>query len=72
MQSKGHLFLVIPNDKTEKGVPHFVWSENGKYKHFTFNVKEKMKHWYQFILFDGHVAEFPIEFLKSVSLKKIW
>ena len=71
IQTKGSLFIVVPNDKTERGVPHFIWSDGDGYKHFTFNAKRKMKHWYQFILFDGHIEDFPVEFLKNVSLKKI-
>jgi hypothetical protein len=63
LKSKAHLYMVVPKDKTERGVPHFIWGNNGKYSHFTFDAKAKMKHWWQFILFKGHINVFPINYL---------
>jgi hypothetical protein len=73
---KGHVYKVIPL-KNKKGIPHFIWSDGDGYKrgykHFTFlrKNKKRMIHWYNFLLFDGFVEDFPIEYLKTVKLKKI-
>lgn len=73
-RNKGGIYLIIPKDKTERSVPHFIWSERGVLKHYTFlkKNKNKMKHWYNFILFEGEIKEFPKRYLKKVKLKKIF
>jgi hypothetical protein len=72
-KNKEDLYLIIPKVKNERGVPHFIWREKGVLKHYTFlkKNKNKMKHWYNFILFNGEIKKFPRKFLKNVKLKKI-
>jgi len=72
IRTNGSLYQAIPNSDSERGVPHFIWSDGDKYKHFTFNKKKKMKHWWQFIIFDGRIDDFPNKYLKEVRLKKIF
>jgi hypothetical protein len=66
------IYIVIPKDKTERGIPHFIWKiKNGEYYHFTFEHKRKMNKWYKFVLFKGYIEKFPLQFLKQVTIKKV-